>query len=56
MPTTHTPRGIKSHIHHENIDRSKGEFPLIPTFRLPTLIHYSVHSSPLEKSCGTSTH
>ncbi|HBH07517.1 MAG TPA: formate dehydrogenase [Flavobacteriales bacterium] len=33
------PTYIKSHIHEENIDRSKGEFPLVPTFRLPVLIH-----------------
>jgi anaerobic selenocysteine-containing dehydrogenase len=38
-PEYKIPVYIKSHIHHENIDRSKGEFPLIPTFRLPTLIH-----------------
>jgi hypothetical protein len=33
------PCYIKSHIHEENMDRSKGEYPLVPTFRLPTLIH-----------------
>lgn len=33
------PTYIKSHIHPENIDKSKGEFPLVPTFRLPVLIH-----------------
>ena len=33
------PTYIKSHIHPSEIDASKGEFPLIPTFRLPTLIH-----------------
>ena len=33
------PTYIKSHIHEENMDRSKGEYPLVPTFRLPTLIH-----------------
>ncbi|NOX37267.1 MAG: molybdopterin-dependent oxidoreductase [Calditrichaeota bacterium] len=33
------PVYIKSHIHPEKIDREKGEFPLVPTFRLPTLIH-----------------
>ncbi|MFQ5675262.1 MAG: molybdopterin dinucleotide binding domain-containing protein, partial [bacterium] len=26
-------------IHLEKIDTSRGEFPLLPTFRLPTLIH-----------------
>ena len=38
-PEFKIPVYIKSHIHHEQIDRDKGEFPLIPTFRLPTLIH-----------------
>ncbi len=33
------PTYIKSHIHPSNIDSSKGEFPLVPTFRLPVLIH-----------------
>jgi anaerobic selenocysteine-containing dehydrogenase len=33
------PTYIKSHIHQENIDPAKGEFPLVPTFRLPVLIH-----------------
>ncbi len=33
------PKYIKSHIHEEEMDRSKGDFPLVPTFRLPVLIH-----------------
>ena len=33
------PTYIKSHVHPEVIDKSKGEFPLVPTFRLPVLIH-----------------
>jgi anaerobic selenocysteine-containing dehydrogenase len=33
------PTYIKSHIHPDKIDKSKGEFPLVPTFRLPVLIH-----------------
>ena len=33
------PEYVKSHIHEENMDRSKGDYPLVPTFRLPTLIH-----------------
>lgn len=33
------PTYIKSHIHAAEIDRSKNEFVLIPTYRLPTLIH-----------------
>lgn len=33
------PTYIKSHIPQENIDKNKQEFFLIPTFRLPTMIH-----------------
>ena len=33
------PTYIKSHIHEEKLDKDKGEFVLVPTFRLPTLIH-----------------
>ncbi|HKK89729.1 MAG TPA: molybdopterin dinucleotide binding domain-containing protein, partial [Saprospiraceae bacterium] len=33
------PTYIKSHIHEEKLDKSKGEYVLVPTFRLPTLIH-----------------
>lgn len=33
------PTYLKSHIHEEEMDRSKGDYPLVPTFRLPTLIH-----------------
>ena len=33
------PTYIKSHIHLEKLDKSKGEYVLVPTFRLPTLIH-----------------
>ena len=33
------PTYIKSHIHLEKLDREKGEYCLVPTFRLPTLIH-----------------
>lgn len=38
-PEYRIPQYIKSHIHEEQMDRSKGDFPLVPTFRLPTLIH-----------------
>ncbi len=38
-PEYRLPVYIKSHIHEENMDRSKGDFPLVPTFRLPNLIH-----------------
>lgn len=34
-----TPTYIKSHIHNDKLDKSKGEYVLVPTFRLPTLIH-----------------
>ncbi len=33
------PGYIVSHIHRKHMDRDKGEYVLIPTFRLPTLIH-----------------
>ncbi len=33
------PWTLKSHVHPDHIDRSKGEMLLLPTFRLPTLIH-----------------
>jgi anaerobic selenocysteine-containing dehydrogenase len=33
------PAYIKSHVHRDNIDIKKGEMLLLPTFRLPTLIH-----------------
>lgn len=33
------PGYIRSHIHHGDMDRSRNEFALVPTFRLPTLIH-----------------
>ena len=33
------PQYIKSHIHNDHLDKSKGEYVLVPTFRLPTLIH-----------------
>jgi anaerobic selenocysteine-containing dehydrogenase len=33
------PAYIRSHVHWRNLDRDKGEFILVPTFRLPTLIH-----------------
>ena len=33
------PAYIKSHVHHDHIDHAKSEYVLLPTFRLPTLIH-----------------
>jgi len=38
-PEYNIPTYIKSHVHPEKIDKAKGEFPLVPTFRLPVLIH-----------------
>ncbi len=38
-PEYATPTYIKSHIHNDQLDKSKGEYVLVPTFRLPTLIH-----------------
>jgi anaerobic selenocysteine-containing dehydrogenase len=33
------PEYIESHVHRKHFDRAKGEYALVPTFRLPTLIH-----------------
>lgn len=33
------PQYIKSHVHEDEMDRDKGDYPLVPTFRLPVLIH-----------------
>jgi len=51
------PGYIRSHVHWSQIDPARGEFLLLPTFRLPTLIHtrsgnakwlYEIsHSNPL---------
>ncbi len=38
-PDYKIPGYVKSHVHPSNIDSSKNEFVLMPTFRLPTLIH-----------------
>ncbi|MFT7587867.1 MAG: anaerobic selenocysteine-containing dehydrogenase [Limisphaerales bacterium] len=38
-PEYATPTYIKSHIHPDKLDKSIGEYVLVPTFRLPTLIH-----------------
>src|SRR5213078_937441 len=56
------PSYIRSHVHWSKIDRAKGEMLLLPTFRLPTLIHsrsgnakwlYEIsHSNPLWLSPG----
>ncbi len=33
------PGAIESHVHRGGLDRDRGEYVLVPTFRLPTLIH-----------------
>ena len=33
------PGYIRSHVHPKELNRDEGEFVLVPTFRLPTLIH-----------------
>ncbi len=33
------PSYIRSHVHWAGIDRSQGEFVLLPNFRIPTMIH-----------------
>src|SRR5713226_5431410 len=38
-PEKALPGYIRSHVHWKNIDALKGEMLLLPTFRLPTLIH-----------------
>jgi anaerobic selenocysteine-containing dehydrogenase len=34
-----TPTYARSHVHHSLIDHAQGEYVLIPTYRLPTMIH-----------------
>ncbi len=38
-PEHKVPGYVKSHVHTDDIDPAKNEFTLLPTFRLPTLIH-----------------
>jgi anaerobic selenocysteine-containing dehydrogenase len=38
-PEHQVPSYTRSHIHRALLDRTRGEFVLVPTFRLPTLIH-----------------
>ncbi len=38
-PEQAVPGYIQSHVHWSRIDRAAGEMALLPTFRLPTLIH-----------------
>ncbi|MSR46986.1 MAG: formate dehydrogenase [Planctomycetes bacterium] len=38
-PEQALPGYIESHVHRKHLDPAKGDFVLVPTFRLPTLIH-----------------
>jgi anaerobic selenocysteine-containing dehydrogenase len=38
-PERAVPTYVKGHVHWSGIDRARGEMLLLPTFRLPTLIH-----------------
>ena len=38
-PEQAVPGYVRSQVHWANLDRDKGEMALLPTFRLPTLIH-----------------
>lgn len=38
-PEYATPGYIESHVHRRHLDQDAGEYVLVPTFRLPTLIH-----------------
>jgi anaerobic selenocysteine-containing dehydrogenase len=38
-PEEALPGYIRSHVHPQSLDRARGEMVLVPTFRLPTLIH-----------------
>ncbi len=38
-PEQAIPGYVPSHVHHSRMEATRGEFALVPTFRLPTLIH-----------------
>ena len=38
-PEHATPHYARSHVHHALIDHGQGEYVLLPTYRLPTMIH-----------------
>ncbi len=44
-PEGAVPGYTHSHVHPANIDNEQGEYLLIPTFRLPTLIHTRSHNA-----------
>ena len=38
-PEMAVPDYVPSHVHHSLIDHERGEYVLVPTYRLPTMIH-----------------
>jgi anaerobic selenocysteine-containing dehydrogenase len=38
-PEMATPTYARTHVHHALIDHRRGEYVLLPTYRLPTLVH-----------------
>jgi anaerobic selenocysteine-containing dehydrogenase len=38
-PEQATPSYVRTHVHHSLIDHEHGEYVLLPTYRLPTMIH-----------------
>jgi len=38
-PELATPTYARTHVHHSLIDHDRGEYVLVPTYRLPTMIH-----------------
>ncbi|GAC1581999.1 MAG: molybdopterin-dependent oxidoreductase [Ktedonobacteraceae bacterium] len=44
-PEGAVPSYTHSHVHPSTIDHAKGEYLLVPTFRLPTLIHTRSHNA-----------
>ena len=54
-PEQTVPGYIESHVHETKLDRESSEFVLIPTFRLPTLIHTrSANSKWLSEMANTN--
>ena len=49
-----TPGYILSHVHWRELDESAGEMVLLPTFRLPTLIHTRSNSKWLQEISHTN--
>ncbi|MGH2856548.1 MAG: molybdopterin dinucleotide binding domain-containing protein, partial [Solirubrobacteraceae bacterium] len=44
-PEMATPTYAPSHVHHSLIDHARGEYVLLPTYRLPTLVHSRANNS-----------